>query len=378
MFKKILLAVVTGVSLLSFSTFANAQEVAVSGHDGHAHMHHSAGHDHNALSGAPISMMGDHIHGKGDWMVSYRFQHMRMDGNRDGTDSLSPEEIVSSAYANRFSGVAGQPGLLRVVPTEMTMNMHMVGGMYAPTDWLTLMAMGMWMEKDMSHITFQGMMGTNRLGTFKTQSEGWGDTVLSGLVKLYEHDNTTIHANLGLSIPTGSIKEEGNVLTPMNMRPRLRLPYAMQLGTGTYDFHPGLTYNGSRGDFSWGAQYKAEIRLEDENDQGYAWGDKHALTAWGAYQWAPWISTSLRLTGSTEDDIDGIDPNIVAPVQTADPDNYGGERVEAGLGVNLMAPSGMLKGHRLAFEAAAPVYEDLNGPQMERDYTFTLGWQKAF
>jgi len=310
-------------------------------------------------------------------MLSYRYKHMAMEGNRDGRDDLSPEEIVTSV-ANRFSGVAGQPGTLRVVPTKMDMDMHMFGAMYAPTDWLTLMGMAMWMEKDMDLVTFQGGMGTTRLGSFKTQSEGWGDTSLSGLVKLYEDDVNHVHLNLGVSIPTGSIKEEGTVLTPMNMNMRMRLPYGMQLGTGTYDLHPGVTYSGVHHDWSWGAQYSAEIRLEDENDQGYAWGDKHAVTAWGAYEWAPWISTSLRLEGETQGDIDGIDANIVAPVQTADPDNYGGQRVEAAFGVNLLSTGGVLKGNRLAFEAAAPIYEDLNGPQMKRDYTFTLGWQKAF
>ena len=326
---------------------------------------------------APIDVMGEHMHEKGEWMFSYRFKHMKMDGNRDGTDDLSPEEIATSE-ANRFAGVAGQPPTLRVVPTEMSMNMHMFGVMYAPTDWLTLMGMGMWMEKDMDHVTFAGGMGTTRLGTFETQSEGWGDTKLSALIRGYRDDTHNVHFNLGVSIPTGSIKETGVVLAPNGMRPRLRLPYAMQLGTGTYDLLPGVTYNGVRNDWSWGAQYSAEIRLEDENSQGYSWGDRHSVTTWGAYEWAPWISTSLRLEGSTQGDIDGIDPNIIAPVQTADPENYGGKRVEAAFGVNLLSTSGLLKGNRLAFEAAAPIYEDLNGPQMKRDYTVTLGWQKAF
>ena len=366
MFKTLLLTGTAGLCLVSFSTPTYA-------HDGEGFSVSTSGADDHA----PIGVMGDHMHKKGEWMLSYRFQHMRMDGNRDGTDDLSPVEIATS-YPNRFAGVGMQPPTLRVVPTKMTMDMHMFGAMYAPTDWLTLMAMGMWMEKDMDLMTFQGGAGTSVLGTFNTQSAGWGDTKLSGLVRLYERDGNHVHLNLGLSLPTGSITEEDNVLTPMNMRPRSRLPYGMQLGTGTYDLHPGITYTGERDAWSWGAQYMAEIRLEDENDEGYAWGDKHSVTTWGAYQWKPWISTSLRLTGSTQAKIDGIDPNIVLPVQTADPDNYGGERVEAGLGVNLLGQSGYLKGHRLAFEASAPIYEDLNGPQMKHDYTFMLGWQKAF
>jgi hypothetical protein len=68
---------------------------------------------------------------------------------------------------------------------------------------------------------------------------------------------------------------------------------------------------------------------------------------------------------------------IVAPVQTADPDRQGGETVEALFGVNLVGREGWLEGHRLAAEIGLPLYRDLNGPQLETDFTFTLGWQKV-
>ncbi len=375
----------TGVASVCFVLPAAAQEAVISGdHEGVHHEHHSmdhsthhAGGHHHSGASAPIGVMGDHLHPKGEWMVSYRFQHMKMDGNRDGTDELSPVEIATTV-PNRFAGVAGQPPTLRVVPTEMSMNMHMFGAMYGARDWLTLMAMGMWMEKDMDHTTFQGGAGTTVLGQFETQSEGWGDTVVSSLIRLHQDDTYGVHLNLGLSIPTGSIKNTDTVLAPNGMTPRLRLPYAMQLGTGTYDVHPGITYSGHKDAWSWGAQYKAEIRLEDENDQGYAWGDKHAVTSWAGYQWTDLVSSSLRVSASTQGKIDGIDPNIVAPVQTADPDNYGGEIVEAGFGVNFTGQTGWMRGHELGVEVNVPVYQDLNGPQMQRDYTLTLGFKKSF
>lgn len=322
---------------------------------------------------APIGVMGDHMHKKGEWMMSYRYMHMHMEGNRDGTDRIAPETIVTTV-ANPFAG----PPTLRVVPTEMTMEMHMVGAMYAPSDRLTLMLMGMWSEKEMEHITFAGMAGTAVRGTFTTRSSGWGDTRVSGLVKIHDSESHTLHANIGISLPTGSIDEEDDILTPAGNRPTVRMPYAMQLGTGTYDLLPGLTYSGFHRDWNWGAQYRAEIRLEDENDEGYAWGDRHQLTAWASYQWEPWVSTSVRLTGWTQDEIDGNDPNIRAPVQTANPENFGGDVMEAGLGVNFIIPRGRLVDHRLAFEITVPLYRDLNGPQLETDWAATVGWQYAF
>lgn len=334
-------------------------------------------HQPNAAGHAPIGVMGDHMHKMGEWMFSYRFMRMHMEGNRIGDNSVSPTTIATTV-PNRFFGLPMQPPTLRVVPTKMIMDMHMFGAMYAPTDNLTLMGMVNYLEKDMDHLTFMGGAGTAIRGGFTTRSEGFGDVKLSGLYRLYDDPVHHLHLNLGVSLPTGSITERDDILTPMGGTPTVRLPYAMQLGTGTFDLLPGLTYTGRIGNVSWGAQYRAEIRLEDENDEGYAWGDKHAVTAWTAYQWAPWISTSLRLDAVTQDSIDGIDAQIVAPVQTADPDNYGGERVDAFFGVNLVGQSGVLRGHRLAFEVGTALYQDLNGPQMETDWTATVGWQKAF
>ena len=75
---------------------------------------------------APIGVMGDHTHGAGEWMLSYRYARMHMDGNRDGTDRLGLGEILLPA-----------PGTYMAAPTEMDMQMHMFGLMVAPFDWIS-------------------------------------------------------------------------------------------------------------------------------------------------------------------------------------------------------------------------------------------------
>lgn len=329
-------------------------------------------HHHGPKASAPIGVMGDHLHDAGEWMVSYRFRHMAMQGNVVGDNEVSPETIVTTE-PNRFFGTPGQPPTLRVVPEDMTMDMHMIGIMGAPTHWLTLMIMGMHMHKEMDHITFQGGAGTTRLGTFKTSSKGFGDTVVSGLIRLTD----TVHLNAGVSLPTGSITEADTILTPMGTMPRVRLPYAMQLGSGTYDLKPGMTYADHQGSWGWGAQAMATVRVGN-NDEGYSLGDRLDLTAWSSYQATPWLSLSARLKAENVGRIDGIDARILAPVQTADPDNYGGTRLDVALGAMLTAPHGMLEGHRLGIEIGTPAYQDLNGPQMETDWTLTVGWQTGF
>ena len=331
-----------------------------------------------ATDHAPIGVMTDHRHKKGEWMLSYRYMYMDMAGNRDGSDELSPEDIVTTV-ANPFANPPMMPPTLRVVPTDMPMQMHMIGGMYGLTDRITLMAMSMYRTQEMDHITFQGASGTTRLGEFTTETAGIGDTTIGAIIGLddgsYEHRQ--INLGLAVSLPTGSIEETDQILTPMGTNPSPRLPYPMQLGSGTFDLKPSLTARSRTGKWSYGAQASAIIRL-DENDEGYALGDVAEATGWIAYEPHPWVSFSGRLKARAVGQIDGADPLIMAPVQTADPDNHGGETVEVLAGINLAGQSGWQKGHRIAAEIGLPVSRNLNGPQMETDMTFTLGWQKAF
>ena len=73
-------------------------------------------HDVYADDHAPIGVMGDHAHKKGEFMISARVMHMEMSGNQIGTDDVSPDTIVTTV-PNRFAGMPGQPPTLRIVPT---------------------------------------------------------------------------------------------------------------------------------------------------------------------------------------------------------------------------------------------------------------------
>lgn len=331
--------------------------------------------DTQANTHAPIGVMGDHVHDAGEWMVSYRLMSMPMKGNLAGDRGIGPDEIVTTV-PNRFFGTPGQPPTLRVVPTEMDMTMHMLGLMYAPSDRVTLMTMLNYLSNDMDHRTYQGGMGTTVLGTFTTKSSGLGDGSLSALVRLAGRDALKVHATLGVSLPFGDIENRDAILTPMNMRPTVRLPYPMQLGSGSYDPIVGVTAMHVTERYSWGGQWRSTFRVSD-NDEDYRLGDEHRLTAWVAY--SPRHSTSLSLRADFMDkgEIDGIDPAIVAPVQTADPDRQGGKRLDVGVGVNFAA-AGSFEGWRLAAEYMLPVYQDLNGPQLETDGILTLGLQKSW
>ena len=152
----------------------------------------------------------------------------------------------------------------------------------------------------------------------------------------------------------------------------------MQLGSGTFDLNPGVSYVGEIGDWAWGGEADATIRL-GENSNDYTFGDRYRLSAWLNWKWTDWLSPFVRMDGEVWENIDGADPDLnPATVPTADPDRRAGERVDLLVGVNMYASSGPLKGHRLAIQGGLPVYQSLDGPQLETDWQITVGWQWVF
>lgn len=301
---------------------------------------------------APIGVMGDHTHQKGEFMASYRYMFMDMDGNRDGTNSISDSEVLQD---------------FMVTPVDMTMDMHMFGAMYGVSDNLTVMAMVPFVSKEMEHLTRMGQ-------SFTTNSEGIGDIKTTALYTIFDKDKQRVHLNLGVSFPTGSINERDD--TPAGEDQIL--PYPMQIGSGTFDLLPGITYLGQSGKGSWGAQALTTLRL-GKNDNGYRLGNKYQLSGWVARNWTDWLSTSLRLTGTTWGDIDGADDRLnPMMIPTADPELRNGTQINLGFGINLYAPEGNLRGSRLAMEFELPILRDLDGPQLETDWQLTLGLQSSF
>jgi len=344
--------------LISFTQKTEAQSNSGHNHD-QAPMEPMDGHTHHAGTGhpydlTPIGVMGGHTHHAGGLMLSYRYMYMSMDGNRIGTNRVSNQKVLED---------------FKVTPTDMNMQMHMFGLMYAPTDYITLMGMIPYVKKSMNHLT--------RMGTrFRTETDGIGDIKFAGLIKVFDNYNQRVHINAGMSFPTGSIDEKGD--TPMG--PNQQLPYPMQLGSGTFDLLPGITYLGQHNYISWGSQVSGTIRL-GENDRDYTLGDELDITAWGAWDWYNWISTSARLDWQFWGNIDGADPALnPAVVPTADPNLRGGNRLDMLFGVNFYVPEGppLIKGQKLAVEFGLPIYQDLDGPQLETDWVLTLGWQYAF
>lgn len=319
----------------------------------------------------PAGVMGAHMVGAGKVMAMVTPMFMKMDGSRIGTRRVSPETIVTTV-PNRFPGQHVTPPTLRIAPEQMSVEMHMLGLTYGITSSVNLMVMSSYVEKSMTMITFAGMSGTVRRGISEGSTEGLGDTTVSLAFKLFEGDGQRLHAALGVSLPTGSIDEEGRMLMPSGMTMQMRSAYGMQLGSGTYDLVPTVTYTGRSGPLAWGIQYSARLPLEDQNDEDYRWGNQHGLTGWLAYALNESLSGTMRIAASTQGEIAGQDPHIGGPFQGTYPEFYGGDRIETFVGLNGHVRLGDGAMARLGVEAGVPVYQRLNGPQLERDWSLAV------
>lgn len=331
-------------------------------------------------SHAPAGVMSDHLHAKGEWMFGYRYLTSEYRGLYQGSSSITPEQAGAAGYS--------------MVGRSMSMDMHMLDIMYAVSDRVTLMFMPMHMSMDMTMegtgaMPMEGMhgmaddMGADMMGghmmgdqmmgsmTHSHGTSGWGDTNISALIRLHGSDGHNLHLTLGISAPTGSVDEK----KPNGMFEH----YGMQLGSGTWDLVPNLTYTGYRDRVSWGAQIGGTERLESANDSGFAFGDQRFATGWLGYRVAPWLSATVRLEYEYEDQLSG-EYNGAYPRKSPGDDvaNYGGEFMTAGIGFNAVAQRGPLAGMRLGLEWESRVDESYNGIQLGAEDGWNLSLSYAF
>jgi hypothetical protein len=314
--------------------------------------HSAFAHDWNSArpdAHAPISVMGDHTHNKGEFMVSYRNMQMDMNSLQEGTKTVAASDVLDNTR-NSYT----------MAPTSMTMKMHMLGLMYAPTDITTAMLMLSYLEKDMDML-MQMPMGMRM--NMPMDSKGAGDLKAGALHNIFSQDGQKVHLNLVMSLPTGSIDEKNDS--------GVVLPYAMQLGSGTYDLLPGITYTAQTESYSYGAQAQATLRL-GENNRDYTLGDRIKVQSWVQMPVHQQVSISVRVAYEDWQTIEGADSRLNAMMApTLDPDLQGGNVASAGLGVNITLPMG----NRLAVEYSKELAQDLDGPQMAQDDSLTLAWQ---
>lgn len=325
----------------------------------------------NPSSHAPSGVMADHAHKQGEWMFGYRYMKQEFTQLYKGSHKISSSMLSDAGFS--------------MAPIGMTMDMHMLEVMYALNDTVTLMLMPQYMSMDMTmemlssdgghHMNGHSSMHMDNMDDMHSihqhSTSALADTQISALVKLYQSGDHQILTNLGLSIPTGEVdnKNASGQFTH----------YGMQIGSGTYDFVPSITYTGSQAALSWGTQLSANIKLEDENKSGFKFGDKYSLSAWLSYQIITPISLSTRITYQTQNSISGHYNAAHSHSSPSDIQaNYGGQFTDLGLGINYAQQSGLFKGVRLGIEWQTRLLQNYNGYQLGLDDGLNLSATYAF
>ncbi|PXW84932.1 uncharacterized protein DUF3570 [Nitrosomonas sp. Nm84] len=334
---------------------------------------HASSHHHHKIPPAGI-MFGHMLDKPGDFMAGYRFMLGKSAGSMmHGAHQVSDQTIVDQGCSDTIP--------CRFTPTYMNMHMHMLDIMYAPTKWLNVMLMPTFMDMDMNLRRLDGAPPAasgvhEHTGVAGHETGAVGDTYFSSLIKLIDIPGHRVHVNLGLSAPTGKVDIK---LRRMAQEDGGLIHFGMQLGSGTWDFMPSLTYAGEYNRWSWGAQFSGVKRLEEKNKSGYRLGDMFQATTWGGFDLTQWLTASVRgaytLHGAVHRDFDAFNARI-GPMDF--PANYGGQFWDLGLGVNAVIPKGRFAGNRFGFEWIQPVRNDFNGFQLDRKGSLAATWSYQF
>lgn len=334
--------------------------------------HASTYHQHKT---PPAGIMFGHMLDKpGDFMMGYRLMLGRADGSMmHGSHKVSDPVVVEQGCSDTSP--------CRFTPTYMDMRMHMLDIMYAPTKWWNVMLMPTFMDMDMNLRRLDKapppVPGVHEhQGIAGHETGAVGDTYFSSLIKLISIPGHRIHMNLGFSAPTGKVDIE---LRRMAKVDGGLIHFGMQLGSGTWDFMPGLTYTGEKNRWSWGAQVSGVKRLEEKNKSGYRLGDLAQATTWGGYDLTRWLTASVRGAYTWQDAVQRDFDSFNARIGPMDfPANHGGQFWDIGLGMNAVIPDGRFAGNRFGFEWIQPVKNDFNGYQLDRKGMLSATWSYRF
>lgn len=334
----------------------------------HAH----ASQHHHTLPPAGV-MFGHMLDKPGDFMAGYRFMYQWTGSSMmHGTHKVNDQTIVDQGCNSESC---------RFTPTFMDMRMHMVDLMYAPTHWLNVMLMPTFMDMDMNLRRLNGAPPPTpsvheHTGAAGHETGAVGDTYFSSLIKLLDIPGHRVHANLGFSAPTGKVDIELRRIAKIDGG---LIHFGMQLGSGTWDFTPSLTYAGEHSRWSWGTQLSGIKRLEAQNKSGYRLGDQFQATTWGGYDLTHWLTATVRGAYTWQDAIHRDFNQFNARIGPMDfPSNYGGQFFDMGFGVNAQIPRGRFAGNRFGVEWLQPVRNDFNGYQLNRQGMLSATWSYQF
>ncbi len=353
---------------------------------------HGAAKTPVALRRAPAGVQLDHLLADaGDMELGYHFSYdMRGNAMQRGGRRAGDTEVITHACDGT---------LCSLTPRDSDTHVSTVDFMLGLSPRATMVLSGEYVNHDMPLRNLDtdvqdalGVIPPDRI-SYTRSTGGLGDISLQFLYGLLATSGHEVHAGLGFSAPTGSVEQRLAGSRDFSA-------YDSQLGSGTWDFHPSMTYSGELLRFAWGTQLSGIKRIESRNDAGYRLGDQLQASTWGSVRLTDWLSASIRGQYTEQGDVHGRFDSHSAPqvvgtrlvgTETQNVYDYvdtasaisgpmdstastGGQTWDVGFGVNAVIPQGLLRGNRLSVEWLEPIADHFKGYQLERQGSLQLSW----
>ncbi len=284
--------------------------------------------------------------------VAYRFVRTQSQGLLIGDRDIRAERVRNSLFIDYEQS-----------PRSLEVTTHVFEVAYAPHPRVTLIAEVPFIQKELERVG----ACANRARACEDQTEGVGDISFAMLIPFIRKGVESSHLHFGFDVPTGNFRRN---------RDGRRLPYDSQIGNGTVDLEWGWTYRGDLEWISWGAQAVGRHPV-GRNGLQYREGSRFEASLWSALRIVSGVSASLRLGWEKRNNLSGQDSQFEPLTDaSANPKARGGTTFTAFPGLAIEIPQ--FDDQRFSVEFGIPVHQVLDGPQLERDWSATVGWQWAF
>ena len=320
----------------------------------------------------PLAVFGDSMPDPGKLTISviptfYGNAHTQV-----GTRTVTSQQVITNY------GWYWNPSVpLTIVPQELFGEMQTVTLAYGLwKNWSLVVTAGT-IERHSYLMTFYGSSNVIPRGMSIPGTDTIADASASLVWRAYEDPIHRLKFNLGMSFPTGSNHNLGGAVLATNGSYNVTEAfYGMQPGTGTFDLMPGALYAGTIAPWSWGLSYRARVAL-GYNPEGYRWGNYQEVNGWLGYTFLPGLTTTFRANFNVQSQIGGADWYLAGKLQSANPLYYGGKRIEVYGGADIDGKLFGYPGFSIGIEAGVPVYQNLNGPQLAKNWMagMALRWK---
>jgi len=300
----------------------------------------------------PIGVrFGEPLHDQ-RFRLTYFFERIRKSGLLISDKSVSPSDIFNRVPPSVVYNEA---------PRSLVITTHTFQLAYSPHPRVTLIAEVPFVQRELKSVSDMDVRS-------QVETEGVGDINFAMVLPFIRKRNESSHVHVGVKVPTGSIRRGGRAMPDT---------LDSQIGNGTVDLEWGWTYLGFKDQFSWGGQVFGRHPV-GRNGRDYRVGSRFEASFWGAVELIDGLSGSLRMSWEKQNNIRVRHriPNSDIQHPSNNPKARGGTRFSIHPGLTLEVPG--LANQRIAVEFDLPFYQDLDGPQLEQDWSVTAGWRWGF